>query len=160
MGGKQGQRREKRFPGGSRPPWRPPSRVTGSHRSHQRRARAVLSSRLWSCCFLCLKKGSPGLSSVTVHIPSHLSTSNTNVSFSAKLLPVPPGCLDVLPTHIYFCLYYRMHHKLTYSSYWWPRRSLTGAASSSKAGTASAFYIPDAASNDRNTGGIRKMWVD
>ena len=76
---------------------------------------AVLSSALF-VLFPLQKKHSPVLSSATGHIPCHLSTSNTNVIFSVKSRPVPPGCLYVRPTQVYLCLHHRIDHSLTYSS--------------------------------------------
>mgnify|MGYP002338417120 CR=1 FL=1 len=103
---------------------------------------AVLSSALF-VLFPLQKKHSPVLSSATGHIPHHLSTSNTNVIFSVKSRPVPPGCLYVRPTQVYLCLHHRIYHSLTYSSRRCPRSlslPLARAASSAKAGAVSAFY--------------------
>lgn len=115
---------------------------------------AVLSSALF-VLFPLQKKHPPVLSSATGHIPHHLSTSNTNVIFSVKSRPVPPGCLYVRPTQVYLCLHHRIYHSLTYSSRRCPRSlslPLARAASSAKAGAVSAFYTPNAASSDRNAG--------
>lgn len=68
------------------------------HHPHQPHP-AVLSSLLCSCCFLCLKKYSPSFSSITVDIPSHPSTSNTNVIFSVKSLLVPLQAVFICSPH-------------------------------------------------------------
>ena len=141
--------------GGSRLLWAAPTFLDGGSSAVPTPAHpAVLSSALF-VLFPLQKKHSPVLSSATGHIPCHLSTSNTNVIFSVKSRPVPPGCLYVRPTQVYLCLHHRIDHSLTYSSRRCPRSlslPLARAASSAKAGAVSAFYTPNAESSDRNAG--------